>query len=82
MSTDPRTGLREFACGPASDAHAFPGPGYDPLFHSFYRAAGGFLSVAVTRTANGPPTIAFRFHDAHGKMLYEYRDPALQPENS
>jgi alkaline phosphatase D len=79
MSTDPATGLREFACGPASDAHAFPGPGYDPLFHSFYRSAGGFLSVAVTRTVNGPPMIAFRFHDVQGKMLYEYRDSALQP---
>jgi hypothetical protein len=78
MSTDPASGLREFACGPASDIHAFEGPGYDPLFHSFYRPAGGFLSVDVTRPHGGPPTIAFRFHDVHGKMMYEFRDTALE----
>src|SRR5204862_4357296 len=76
MSTDPRTGLREFGCGPASDVHAFAGPGENPAYHSFYRSKGGFLSVAITRQPEGVPVIAFRFHDVDGKALYEYRDSA------
>jgi alkaline phosphatase D len=82
MATDPRTGLREFCCGPASDVHAFPGPGEDPAYHSFYRSKGGFLSVAVTRPRGGVPCIAFRFHDVDGRVLYEYRDTAADPERS
>jgi alkaline phosphatase D len=74
MSTDPETGLREFGCGPASDSHAFAGPGESALYHSFYRSKGGFLSVSVTKPAGGLPTIAFRFHDVNGKVLHEYRD--------
>jgi alkaline phosphatase D len=75
MSTDPQTGLREFCCGPASDVHAFSGPGENPAYHSFYRSKGGFLSVPVTRLPGGTPTIAFRFHDVGGQVLYDYRDP-------
>lgn len=74
FSTDPQTGLREFGCGAASDEHAIPGPGMNPLYHSFYRGKGGFLSVSVTKTKDGVPIIAFRFHDVDGAVLYEYRD--------
>jgi len=90
MSTHPQSGLREFSCGPASDVHAFRGPGFEPKFHSFYRSGGGFLSVSVTsgerKVLARPqrivfeetvPTINFRFHDVQGKVLYEYRDSAL-----
>jgi len=90
MSTDLATGLREFACGAASDAHADPGPGFNARYHSFYRSGGGFVSVTLTRgtskqwahpqrivTANGVPMISFRFHDVDGKILFEYRDAAL-----
>jgi alkaline phosphatase D len=90
MSTDPATGLREFSCGPASDVHAFTGPGYTPKYHSFYRSGGGFLSVSISKGSQqvlarpqriiahgGVPTINFRFHDVDGKILYEYRDAAL-----
>jgi len=76
MSTDPQTGLREFCCGPASDVHAFPGPGESQAYHSFYRSKGGFLSVSVTRMPGGMPIIAFRFHDVNGQVLYDYRDAA------
>jgi alkaline phosphatase D len=76
LSTDPRTGLREFACGPASNEHAVKGPGANADYHSFYRSLGGFLSVAVTRADKGVPTITFRFHDVSGKVLHEYRDTA------
>jgi alkaline phosphatase D len=93
MSTDPKTGLREFSCGPASDVHAVEGPGYKPKVHSFYRSGGGFLSVSITRGSrqilshpqriipySGVPTINLRFHDVDGKLLYEYRDTALVTE--
>jgi len=93
MSTDPKSGLREFSCGPSSDQHAVRGPGYDMKYHSFYRPAGGFLSVTVTRGEkkvlahpqrvifeDTVPTINFRFHDVDGKILYEYRDTALDVE--
>ena len=90
MSTDPATGLREFSHGPASDMHAFTGPGEDPAYHSFYRSGGGFLSVTVRRGSQkvlahpqrildeeGIPTILLRFHDVDGNVLYEYRDTVL-----
>jgi alkaline phosphatase D len=77
MSTDPKTGLREFGCGAASDEHAIEGPGQNPAYHSFYRGnKGGFLTIAVTRAQGGVPTIAFRFHDVDGRVLYEFRDVA------
>jgi hypothetical protein len=93
MSTDPVSGLREFACGPVSDMHALHGPQYEPKWHSFYREGGGFLSVSVStgeiKVLARPqrvvqektvPTIIFRFHDVDGKLLYEYRDTSLADE--
>jgi alkaline phosphatase D len=90
MSTDPLTGLREFSVGPSSDRHRLYGPRYQPKFHSFYREAGGFLSVSLTlgekKVLARPqrivqektvPTINFRFHDVNGQVLYEFRDRAL-----
>ena len=95
MSTDPKTGLREFCCGPATDIHAVGGPGYNPDVHSFYRPKGGFLSVTVQRGRHyqvpnpqrvvhedGVPTLIIRFHDVDGNVAYEYRDtaPVEQPD--
>jgi alkaline phosphatase D len=71
MSIDPATGLREFSCGPASDQHAGGTPGQNPEYQPFHRVKGGFLSVTVTRQKN-VPTAAFRFHDVHGEVVYEY----------
>ena len=86
-STDPLTGLREFACGPATDAAVLKGPGYDPNYHSFYRQGGGFISVSAKRgikrvlanpqrivVEDGAPVIAIRIHDVDGRVVYEYRD--------
>lgn len=73
MSTDPESGLREFSCGPASDEHAFAGPGNNANYHQFYRPKGGFLSVAISRTGD-VPNIHFRFHDVDGKVLHEFAD--------
>lgn len=74
-SIDPETGLHEFSCGAASDAHAGGSPGYDPQYHRFHRVQGGYLSVEVARP-EGKPTIVFRHHDVHGEVAYAYRATA------
>ncbi len=71
MSVDPKTGLREFSCGPASDEHAGGTPGHDMKIQPFHRVKGGFLSVSVTGESNRP-RIAFRHHDVHGDVVHEF----------
>ncbi|MHC4441047.1 MAG: alkaline phosphatase D family protein [Planctomycetota bacterium] len=71
-SVHPETGVHEFSCGPASDKHAEGTPGYDPVYHKYHNKKGGFLSVSVKKTAAGSQ-IAFRHHDVHGKVVYEYK---------
>ena len=66
-SVDPRTGVHEFSSGPASDEHAAGTPGEDELYHRYHAVRGGYLSVSVS--AEG---IAFRHHDVHGNVVYEY----------
>jgi alkaline phosphatase D len=75
MSVDPKTGLREFSCGPASDVHAGGTPGHNLEYQPFHRVAGGFLAVTVTREDDAP-IIIFRFHDVDGEVVHEYRDRA------
>ncbi len=70
MSVDPTSDLREFSCGPASDIHAGGNPA-QPEWQKFLRVKGGFLSVNVFKT-QGSPTIAFRHHDVHGKVVHEW----------
>ncbi|MEX0715034.1 MAG: alkaline phosphatase D family protein [Planctomycetaceae bacterium] len=78
MSIDPKSGLREFCSGPASDEHASGAPDeHDPETQPFLRVEGGFLSVEVTR-ANGVPTIAFIHRDVHGEPVHEFRQQAGQ----
>ncbi|WP_231930777.1 alkaline phosphatase D family protein [Botrimarina hoheduenensis] len=66
-SIDPATGLREYACGPASDSHAggFSADQRDPDKHRFLRIAGGFLSVSVDRP-NNDPLLRFTHHAVDG----------------
>jgi alkaline phosphatase D len=68
-SIDPKTGLREFSCGPASDKHA---AGYSEEFygemHRFLRVKGGFLSVDVDSKAE---SITFKHHRVDGTVRYE-----------
>jgi alkaline phosphatase D len=67
-SVDPKTGVHEFSCGPASDRHAGGSPGENKDYHRFHRVKGGFLSATA-----GPDALAFRFHDVHGAVQYEKR---------
>lgn len=71
ISVDPDSGLREFSCGPASDIHAGGNP-EQPEWQSFLRVKGGFLTVSVEKV-DGKPTIAFRHHDVHGKVVNEFK---------
>jgi alkaline phosphatase D len=72
VSIDPKTGLREFSCGPASDVHAGGAPREQPDWQIFRNVKGGFLSVHVFRE-KGIPTISFRHHDVHGKVVNDYK---------
>ncbi len=70
MSIDPKSGLREFSCGPASNAHAGGNP-VQPPWQPFLRVKGGFLGVSVKKV-DGLPTILFRHRDVHGKIVHEF----------
>ena len=67
-SIDPKSGLREFSCGPASNKHAGGSPKHDPKLQPFHRVKGGYLSVEVHRPEQ-KPTITFRHHDVHGGVV-------------
>lgn len=70
-SVDPQTGLREYGCGPSSDAHAsgFSEAERTPA-HRYLRIKGGFLSVQVERV-DGQPRAVVRHHDVDGKIQHE-----------
>lgn len=66
---DPKTGAREFSCGPASDRHA---AGYkedaDPLRHKYLLVKGGFLRVMVK---NETKQLVFNHHAVDGTVRYK-----------
>ncbi|MBI5396958.1 MAG: alkaline phosphatase D family protein [Verrucomicrobia bacterium] len=74
-SVHPATGVQEFSCGPASDPHAGGSPGEDKDYHRFHRVKGGFLSVTIA-PRDGGSGIAFRLHDVHGAVVYEWTKEA------
>ena len=72
MSVDPKTGVREYSCGPASNAHA---AGWDeddffPDYHRYLKVRGGFLSATVERDGD-TPSLTLRFHAVNGRVRYE-----------
>lgn len=69
-SVDPETGVREFSCGPMSDAHAEGCPGYNHDYHWFLREKGGFLTVSIEGTET-VPRIVFRHHDVDGGVVFQ-----------
>jgi len=71
VSIDLETGVREYSCGPASNAHA-GGWSNDKVMpeHQYLNVTGGFLSVSVHRE-NGNPTLTLRHHDVEGRILNE-----------
>lgn len=73
VSVYPKTGVREYSCGPSSDIHA---GGYNmsmrtPM-HKDLRIKGGFLAVSVKRI-DGKSTITFRHYGQDDKIYNEDR---------
>jgi len=71
VSSDPSTGVREYACGPSSDLHA---EGYSESMrtpmHHYLRIKGGFLMILVERE-NDKPSITFRHCGTDGSIYHE-----------
>jgi alkaline phosphatase D len=73
VSVDPKTDVREYACGPSSDTHAGGfSESLKTAMHQYLRIEGGFLLVVVER-ANGEPAITFRHYGTDGKIYHEDR---------
>ena len=68
---DARTGLREYATGPASDAHA---RGWDPEDirpeHRYLNVIGGFLTVTA-ELQDDVPILIMRHHNVDGDIVNE-----------
>jgi alkaline phosphatase D len=70
-SQDEATGLYEYSCGPASEAHAGGWKESDRRpEHKFLAVHGGFLSVTTTRDGD-QPSITFRHHAPDGSVRHE-----------
>jgi alkaline phosphatase D len=76
VSVDPVTGLREYSCGPTSDAHAggFSEADRTPM-HRYLKVRGGFLSVTVERV-DGLARAVFRHYGTNGEIQNEDVVPA------
>jgi len=68
VSVDPKTGIKEYCCGPASDSHAGGFREEDRSdMHRYLKIKGGFLSVAVERT-QGQTQAIFTHHSVDGTV--------------
>jgi alkaline phosphatase D len=72
-SVHPKSGVREFSCGPASDKHASGSPGLDKEYHKFHRVKGGFLTITVRPADAGKSaTVHVSHRDVHGEVVHEW----------
>jgi alkaline phosphatase D len=71
VSVDGETGVKEFSCGPTSDAHA-GGWSNDKVMpeHTYLNVQGGFLTISVDRE-NGTPVLKARHYDVNGTLCNE-----------
>jgi alkaline phosphatase D len=79
-SVDPKTGLNEFACGPAcfGMAQEFVDKVKRSAMHRFLRIDGGFFSGEIARASDGAMRLVVRHHDVNGSIVYEHAfDAAL-----
>jgi alkaline phosphatase D len=74
VSVDPKTGVREYSCGPASDQHAggWKQSDFMPQYHRYLNVIGGFLAGIVERQ-DGKPTLTFRHYGVDGDVKHEER---------
>ena len=77
VSVDPKTGVKEFSCGPTTDKHA---SGFSEKnrsdMHKYLKIRGGFLSVTIDRN-DGKPFASFKHHDTRGGV---YNEEVIQAE--
>ena len=71
LSIHPKTGVREYSCGPASDKHAggWKQSDFRKNYHRYLNVTGGFLSGTVERKGE-KPALTFQWHDVKGKVLF------------
>ena len=74
MSVHPKTGVREYSCGPASDRHAggWKQEDFRKDYHRYLNVIGGFLSGTVERRTC-VPNLIFRYHDVSDEVKFEDR---------
>ena len=66
------TGVMEFSCGPASNAHAGGWKQDNKLpEHIYLNVVGGFLEAEVSRKT-GEPKLIFKHYNPDGELLNEY----------
>jgi len=71
VSVDPKTGVREFSCGPTTDKHAGGFKQEDrSTMHRYLKIKGGFLSVIINRI-NNQSTAIFRHHGVDSSIYHE-----------
>jgi alkaline phosphatase D len=71
VSVDPKTGVKEFSCGPTSDKHAGGfSEKYKSPMHRYLKVQGGFLGVEVKRV-NDKPIAIFRHYAVDGSVYNE-----------
>ncbi|KAA3605220.1 MAG: alkaline phosphatase [Planctomycetota bacterium] len=71
VSKDPETGVREYSCGPTSDAHAggFKESQRSPM-HQYLKVRGGFLAVSIERV-EGIPQVALTHYGVDGSIYHQ-----------
>jgi alkaline phosphatase D len=71
VTVDPKTGAREYSCGPTTDRHA---GGFSEKnrseAHRYLKVCGGFLSVRL-EYREGEPALVFRHHAVDGSVNNE-----------
>lgn len=71
VSVDPKTGVREYACGPTSNRHAGGWKDeYRSPMHKYLKVQGGFLRAEVSRQ-DGAPRLSFRHYNVNGDVAHE-----------
>ena len=77
VSVDPKSGVREYSCGPASDEHAGGWPVGQVLpEHRYLKVVGGFLVISVGQN-NGETELLGRHYGVDGQLLNEDRVVAV-----
>ena len=70
VSEDPRSGVREYSCGPTTNKHTTEIDNDDRSTVKYLMTKGGFLSVTIDRIDEAPMAI-FRHHGVSGQVYHE-----------